>query len=154
MLRPNEQRVKYTIFAIWVVLGLEVISFISSYMQYDFLRKASMGIFLTEEDANANDMRERFVGMVYLICFIISGVLFIRWFRRAYYNLSLLGSRYVSYKDNWALWSWIIPIISLYQPYKMMNELYNGTKYVLKDHKSLLMIILIPNCCRGGGQCG
>ena len=47
-LRPNEQRAKNAIFWIWIVLALEIVNLISSYMQYDLLQTVANGSFVTE----------------------------------------------------------------------------------------------------------
>ena len=83
-LRPNEQRAKNAIMLIWIVLGLEVVLFISSNFQLELLNRMAIGSNYTMEEATANDTREGILGMVYLITFIVSAVMFIKWFRRAY----------------------------------------------------------------------
>ena len=49
------------------------------------------------------------------------------WFRRAYANLHRLGLKYIKHKDHWAIWSWIVPIISLWYPVGIMSEIWNET---------------------------
>src|SRR5690554_1359559 len=112
-LRPNETRAKTAMILIWIVLGLDVISAISSYFQAKLLRIAAMGEFISQEMANANDVRESIIGIVYLIVYVISGVTFIMWFRRAYYNLHQRDSN-LSYGEAWAAGSWFIPILNLF----------------------------------------
>ncbi len=58
-LRPNEQRTKYAVALIVIVLALEFVSLVSGYMQYDLLKKVANGAELSVEKANANDLRER-----------------------------------------------------------------------------------------------
>ncbi len=86
-LRPNEQRAKNAIVLIWIILALEIASLISGYFQYDLLNTVANGGEISTETANANDSREQIVGIIYMIAYIISGIMFIQWFRRAYYNL-------------------------------------------------------------------
>ena len=126
-LRPNEQRAKNAIFWIWIVLALEIVNLISSYMQYDLLQTVANGSFVTDEAISANDLREAVFGMIYFIAYLISGVTFILWFRRAYFNLHQKVN-YLQFSEGWAAGSWFVPIVNLYRPYRIMKEIYIETK--------------------------
>ena len=55
LLNPNEQRAKTAILLIWVVLGLDIISLISGFFEFQLLQNASAGTEISYEEANAND---------------------------------------------------------------------------------------------------
>lgn len=129
-IRPNQQRAKNAITLIWIVLVVEFVSFISSYFQYDLLQSVAHGNFVSLEEANANDTRELWMGIITIVSFLISAITFLSWFRRAYSNLGIKYGN-LSNSDGWVIGSWFIPIISLYQPYEMMKELYEKTKKLL-----------------------
>ena len=126
-LKPNEQRAKNAILLILIVLALEIVNLISSYMQYDLLQTVANGGLVSEEAAEANDTRESLLGIIYLIAYIISGITFIMWFRRAYFNLHQKVS-WITHSEGWAAGCWFIPIVNLYRPYQIMKELYIETK--------------------------
>lgn len=100
-LKPNEQRAKNAVTLIYIVLALEIMALISGYFQYDLLQTAANGGEVSTLWANSNDIREQTIAIVYLIAYVISGVTFIQWFRRAYYNLHL-QVRYLSHDEGWA----------------------------------------------------
>lgn len=129
-LKPNDQRAKYAILLIWIVLGFEIISMISGFFQYNLLQTALNGGIITMEEANANDKREQVIAILYLIAYFVSAITFILWFRRAYYNLHGRAT-ILSYTEGWAAGSWIVPFINLYRPYKIMKELYEETQEIL-----------------------
>ncbi len=131
-LKPNGQRAKNAITLIWIVLSLEIVSLISGYFQYDLLQTAANGGKISIETAIANYKREKIIGIIYLIAFVISAVTFIQWFRRAYYNLHLRVN-HLSYTEGWAAGSWFVPIVNLYIPYQIMKELYQETKELLTE---------------------
>lgn len=133
-LKPNGQRAQNAIILLWIVLALEIVSLISGYFQYTVLDAVANGEDISMEEANANDLREQVVGILYLIAYIISAVMFIRWFRRAFYNLQL-RVQYLSNSDGWAAGSWFVPIVSLYKPYQIMKELYEETKGALTKNE-------------------
>lgn len=134
ILRPNKQRAKNAITLIYLVLAFGVVSIISSYVQYELIEVAKTS-GISSETADANDLRERIIAICRLIVYLISGVTFIQWFRRAYYNLHLRAEE-LSYTEGWAAGSWFVPFINLARPYKIMKELYHET-HVLIEKKGL-----------------
>lgn len=132
-LKPNDGRAKAAIILIWIILGLEVLSLISSYMQLNLLGYADTDLMYFLDNVNANDLRELTIGWTYTAVFIVSAVTFILWFRRAYYNLHQKVS-YLEYEDGWAAGSWFIPILNLFRPITIMVELYNYTQEYLEKN--------------------
>ncbi len=129
-LRSNKERAKYAILLIWIVLAVEVIALISGYFQYDLLKESADGALISMERANANDIREYIITLVNFLVYIISCVTFIRWFRRAYYNLHTKLD-YLSYSEGWAAGAWFVPILNLFRPYQIMKELCVETQGLL-----------------------
>ncbi|HZH86358.1 MAG TPA: DUF4328 domain-containing protein [Brumimicrobium sp.] len=129
-LRPNRTRAKTAITLIWIVMGIEILSLISGYFQSTLLRNADSGIIISMEEANANDLREVIIGLLYSLAFIISGITFIMWFRRAYFNLHLKVPK-LSYGEGWAAGSWFVPILNWFRPFQIMSELYISTQKFL-----------------------
>jgi hypothetical protein len=129
-LKPNEQRAKKAILMIWIVLAAEIVSLISSCLQYDLLQTVANGGEFSAEAIEANDLRESLTGYIYLFFYIISIVTFIMWFRRAYYNLHQKVA-VLSYSEDWAAGCWFVPILNWYRPYKIMKELYVMTRKLL-----------------------
>jgi len=129
-LRLNDQRARIAVILIFIMFLMDIISGISGYFQYELLQIASEGGMISDEEANANDEREQIVGVIYLIIYIISGITFIQWFRRAYFNLHLKVD-HLSHTEGWAAGAWFVPIVGLYRPYQIMKELYEETKSLL-----------------------
>lgn len=140
-LKSNSQRAKALLTIIWIVLGLEVVSLISSGLQYNLLQTVANGGDITIEAVIANDLRELVIAILYLIAYVISGVLFIMWFRRAYYNLHQKVKN-LSFKEGWAAGSWFVPFVNLYRPFQIMKELYTETKKTLLEKDNSLQIDL------------
>lgn len=130
-MRYNADRARIAITLIWIILGLEIMMFISGFFQYNLLQNLSAGIEVSDEAINANDLREGAIGVLYLVVIIISGVTFIRWFRRAYFNLHTQVS-YLEHAEGWAAGAWFVPIINLFRPYNIMRELYDETDELLE----------------------
>jgi hypothetical protein len=107
-------------------MSLDIIAFISNYFQFDLLQTVANGGTVTSAEAVFNDIRQQIIGVVYSITYLVSGIVFIQWFRRAYFNLHLRSS-HLLYTDGWAAGSWFIPFLNLFRPFQIMKELYVET---------------------------
>ena len=146
-LKPNEQRAKLVLAFLWISLALEVLSFFSGYLQYGLLQLAANGTEITINEANANDMRESIIGICSMVVYIITAVMFIMWFRRAYFNLHIKVKNLI-YTEGWAAGCWFVPFINLYRPQQIMRELYEETRALLSK-KGLLSIDSISTSAIG-----
>jgi hypothetical protein len=133
-LRPNGQRAKNAMLLIWIVMAIELVALISKCFQYNLLQTAVNGGVITTDEATANDTTEQTIATLYLIVYFISGITFIQWFRRAYYNLHLKVGN-LSHGEGWAAGSWFTPIVNLYRPKQIMTELYDKTKSYLEQNR-------------------
>lgn len=133
MLRINAQRAKIAVIFLWVVLAIQLLSGISSLLQYDLLTRMSTGEFDFEE-VYANDNREQMIAIVHLVFYLLSTIFFIRWFRRAYFNLHLLR-RDLEFSEGWAAGAWFVPIVNLFRPYQIMTDLYRGMQRELQKRQ-------------------
>jgi hypothetical protein len=130
-IRPNFERAKWAQNLIWVVLGVQIMSIISSYLQYELIHSLNTHEIITNNELEANDLREGIIGILYLAAYITSAIVFIQWFRRAYYNLSLRIK--CQYTEGWAAGGWFVPFISLFYPYRIMSELQEKTTRLINQ---------------------
>ena len=133
-IRPNKERAKWAEYLIWALLGISAISMVSSYLQYDLLLKLQEGFYVSDQELTLNDLREGGIGIAIIIVYIFSVVTFIRWFRRAYYNLH---SRTLTpkYDEGWAAGSWFVPILNLFRPYHIMKEIDEETALLIEKRR-------------------
>ena len=129
-LRPNQERAKSAIILIYIVMGIELIDCISDYFQLRLLQRFQSGITVSVSEATANDLRVTILSLIYMVAYITSAVFFIRWFRRAYFNLHQVA-RVLSYGEGWAAGAWFVPIVNLFRPYQIMKELYEETEILV-----------------------
>ncbi|HLO81687.1 MAG TPA: DUF4328 domain-containing protein [Chitinophagaceae bacterium] len=122
-LKPNEERAKNAVMLIWIVMILDIAGALSGYFQYRLLSDAARGVEISPQAVEANDYREQMIGIVQLAFVAVAGIVFIKWFRRAYDNMHRLTS-YLSFEEKWAALSWFVPIIGWFRPYQIMKEMY------------------------------
>ncbi|MCL5246427.1 DUF4328 domain-containing protein [Cellulophaga sp. 20_2_10] len=120
-IKPNLERAKIAQALIWVVMALDAASAFSSYLQYNLLLLLKNEEYVSDLVLDSNDNREQIIALMYLVAFVVSIVTFLRWFRRAYYNLNIRVN--CSHFEWWAVGAWFVPIISLFRPYQIMKEM-------------------------------
>lgn len=133
-LKPNAQRARNAILMIWIVTVIAILSLLSSFIQYGLLLDMQNGQTVSMDDADINDIREGFILLLYLIAYIISGVTFIMWFRRAYFNLHQRVN-HLAHSEEWAVIGWFVPVINFFRPYTIMDELSKETQEYLNLHQ-------------------
>ena len=80
--------------------------------------------------AEWTDMLYAACSLAYIILFPLSAILFIRWFYRAYRNLSRLPVRRRRH-PWWTIAAWFVPLANLFLPYQIAKELFVKSEYLL-----------------------
>lgn len=132
-LRPNKERAKFAIILIFISMAIDIIALLSDYMQYNLLSNAANGLGISTEDATINDLRQQLINLTNLTIIIVSGIVFIRWFRRAYFNLHQ-KTDYLTESEGWAAGAWFVPVLSWFRPFQIMRDLYVETDKILMTH--------------------
>jgi heme/copper-type cytochrome/quinol oxidase subunit 2 len=131
-IKDNAKRAKHLIIVFWVLIGITVIALLSGYLEVALLQHVQDGGMITDEEATSNDNRQAIIGILQTVIYIVTIVFFLMWFRRAYGNLHRLGLKYIKHTESWAIWSFIVPIISLYRPVQIMNEIVEETQHKIR----------------------
>jgi hypothetical protein len=61
-------------------------------------------------------------------------VFFIQWFRRAYFNQEIKFKSMAS-SNGWVSGAWFVPIMNLFKPFQLMQEIYENAESYLLDKK-------------------
>jgi hypothetical protein len=124
-LQNNRMRGKWAIASVYILLAAFCFSLVSKGMQHQLLQQIK-----TEqvEDAviQANDLREQFLSVTVLVLYIITAIVFLFWFRRAYNNLHVVVAR-PAYPASAATSAWFIPFVNIIRPYRVAADLYEQT---------------------------
>lgn len=129
----NNQKAKYAIAMIWVIIILKILSLI-----------IEAPLFLLNENILSTDNIDQniilvvdsissYTALLTLAASIISIITFIRWFKQVYYNIELRVGK-LKYSNSWTIAGWFIPIVNLFIPYEMMKDLYTKTDQYLLCH--------------------
>jgi hypothetical protein len=130
--RSAENLTKWVRYALFAQIIVAVISMISGYFEYSLLSDFQNGVYTSQEmavaDSEASDLRQTLVGSLYLLVFIVSGFLILRWIHRANYNARQLGAKDMTTTPGWSIGYYFIPIWSLWKPYQAMKEIWLASK--------------------------
>lgn len=74
-----------------------------------------------------SDNQTSVIATVELVTFLIAGVCVIAWFHRAYGNLRRLGATTMRYGPGWAIGGWFVPILNLWRPKQIANDIWRGS---------------------------
>lgn len=125
-LRPNADRARNAITLLWLMAGCETLMLLLNYRQLGLLKRLERGEDLSEHTINNSDIAMGLASLVYLAVFIFTAITFIKWFRRAFYNLQR-STTGLQYTEDWAAAGWFVPVLNLFRPYQIMRELYTRT---------------------------
>jgi hypothetical protein len=84
--------------------------------------------FVGRDEVDHADNLDTISGISLLVGYLLIGPLtFIPWFHRAYSNLPRLGFRELRYGPGWAIGSWFVPILNLWRPKQIANDIYRAS---------------------------
>ena len=142
----NTKRGETVILFFWLVCVMSLISAISNFFEWGLLNRLTEE-YVSEEEATANDIRQFLIGLLVIGFNITLIVTYLNWFRRAYGNLVRLKQYPLEYSEVEVAWSWFIPIVNLYKPYKAAREIVRYYRMkameLTDDHKSSIDLTLL-----------
>ncbi|WP_180754527.1 DUF4328 domain-containing protein [Hymenobacter sp. DG01] len=123
MIRDNAGRgqMAYTVFLGLSLFSLAFAAFSMAYATY--LRQTDFSSTTVE----ILSIFQSLGTITQFILLILSIVVFMRWLRRAYYNLAATGFE-TNYADNQAVIAWFLPVMSMYRPYRITREVWQVTQ--------------------------
>ena len=126
------------------MLGVAAIAAIASTKaEIDLLQRALAGDSISATEALANDARQQLVNWIFLGLYAASAVAFIAWMYRASQNLGVLNGydrRYQKYPPVHSIFWWFLPVAHMWQPYRVMKNIWNETHGLGEDASSKLLM--------------
>ncbi len=104
----------------WIFLGTTLVSMLSDFMQMNLLYADNV----TLADADANDNRQQYIAIVYMIINLITVVTFMMWVHRANKNCHGFWAPHMDFSPGWSVGYFFIPFFNLYKPYQVMQEIW------------------------------
>jgi hypothetical protein len=82
---------------------------------------------VTQAELDASDSRQNLIGILQVLIYLATGIMFIIWFRRAYRNLEAWGTESLRFAAGWTVGGWLVPFLNLVRPKQIMNDLWRAT---------------------------
>ncbi|HWM12228.1 MAG TPA: DUF4328 domain-containing protein [Solirubrobacteraceae bacterium] len=98
----------------------------SGWLEAQLMDRLIAGEEVTDADATANDDRQALVGLIQFAVWIASAVVFIRWMHGAYRNVTIVAPTERRYGAGWAIGSWFVPIMNLFRPKQITNDIWRA----------------------------
>lgn len=118
---------KISKFLIWLLVAgalLDIVATCSSYLEYALLVAISEGQEITEETANANDLRQGLIGLSQILLFLVTAIVFCRWTYQIMGNARAVSDKSMKHSPGWAVGYYFIPVVNLWKPYQSLREAY------------------------------
>ncbi|MGH3022323.1 MAG: DUF4328 domain-containing protein [Gaiellaceae bacterium] len=125
--RPLRRRAKWVIAFLLVGVLADSVAVVSDLMERSLLADAEAGALISREEADSNDLRQLVVGAVQGTVFVLTAVVFLFWFHRAYRNLTALGAGPLRFGYGWAVGAWFVPFLNLWRPKQIANDIWRAS---------------------------
>jgi heme/copper-type cytochrome/quinol oxidase subunit 2 len=113
-----EARARVVRVALWVFIGVTVLTVISSFMvMARQLQMADPPLFIYALNSMA--------ALLFWLVLMLAAIAICAWVYRAHANLHDAGVHGLVYSPGWAVGSYFIPFVNCVVPFKAMRELYN-----------------------------
>lgn len=139
-IKPNEDRAKAAYLTVLMVTGVRILVGIihfNFYLYTDYSDPKNPFVLSPNEITETFQM-VKILTLIEVVIFIVSLVLFIRWFRRAFYNIEQVNPNLNGHNEE-TVYSWMIPVWNMFRPYQLMRELYQVSRKILLDSGRELM---------------
>lgn len=136
-LRDNRSRLKLAMRIMVVAVIADAIGVLLSLISIKFVGDIESGNY-SESDLEIFDLISLVYGIGYLIVIVLTIILFIMWFRRAYYNVTQFALTPPRFTEGWAAGAWFVPILSLFRPVQIMREIWLETIAYLRNRSPLI----------------
>ena len=118
-------------FGLFAQMLVGVICAISSIMEFNLLDKIARGGFYSqtaiEMAAKASDERQAMLGAAYIVVWLISGVIILRWIYRANQIARAKGAEGMAFTPGWSVGWYFVPVMWFWKPYQAMKEVWQAT---------------------------
>jgi len=130
--RDPTQLTQWLRYFLYASIAIDAIALFSGVLQYQLLSDFKLGIYssgdLATAAAEANDQRQKVVGLFQAGVAITTIILFSMWIYRANFNARTLGAQNMKFTPGWSVGYYFIPFLNIWRPYQAMKEIWKASK--------------------------
>lgn len=123
---PLEARSRWAVRGLALIIAVDLAAILNDLSFHSLLNRAAEGS-VTLAEAEAMDRRQQLISIVALVALAGAGFVFIRWLHTAYRDLRRRGVRDLRFGPGWAIGGWFVPILGLWRPKEVVNDVWRGT---------------------------
>ncbi|HEX8085856.1 MAG TPA: DUF4328 domain-containing protein [Solirubrobacteraceae bacterium] len=120
---PARVAVPLLVGAILAQVAIAVIEVVNVMLLTDAIQDRSGGF----DKIDQRDHLATITGLIQLVSFLAAGIAFMVWMTRAYDNVEALTPDVPRHWTGWAWLGWIIPILNLWRPKQIVNDMWRST---------------------------
>ena len=118
---------RQAVLVVFVAIALiSIAATVSDLLEIDLMNRVVDGGSSSDADATANDSRQSIVGVIQFASLIAGAIVFIRWLTAANRNADVVAPGTRRYGHGWAIGSWFVPILSLWRPKQIVNDVWRA----------------------------
>lgn len=96
---------------------------VSSLVERDLLGRLDT---VTDAELDQSDFRQVAIGVVQIATLLVTAIIFLIWFHRAYKNLLAFGAE-LPHGAGWAIGAWFVPILNLFRPKGIADAIWQAS---------------------------
>jgi hypothetical protein len=109
---------------LWLSIIVDSIAVWSGFMEYSLLQQIQAQTEDLTDVANANDLRQRVIGLTQVVLYIATAIVFLRWVYILNDNKRRFKASGLNYTPGWAVGWFFVPVAWFWKPYQAMRELW------------------------------
>jgi hypothetical protein len=127
--RDLRRLVRWLAIALAALTVIELAHAVSLWLQIGLMSQARSGGGVTRAAALSNDRREAVISILYLLAYILTAVLFLRWTYLAKKNAMVFGASFLEFdfSPGWSVGYYFVPLANLVAPYKALRETFQAS---------------------------
>jgi hypothetical protein len=108
-------------------LGLALVSALFEVIHIGIVRDIGDGSLEDFSTWDASNARLGFAYIATFVAYLLAAIPFIAWLVRARRNVEALGVYDLAWSKGWAIGGWFVPILSLWRPKQVVNEIWRAS---------------------------
>jgi hypothetical protein len=122
---------------------LDVVAVFSDESYRSLIQRAIAG-GISVQQADSADQRQTAIGFWQFGIFLVTAILFLIWFRRAYANVPRLGVGGMRHGPRWAVGAWFVPFLCLVRPKAIADDIWRGSDPKLAEEDTVGLAERVP----------
>ena len=120
-------RARATSFFLLATIFVYVFALVIHAQQFALVVQIEGGDAVSQAEVAALYDREATIGKLAGTLFVLTAIAFLMWVHRSHRNLSALGAQGLKFTPGWAVGWWFIPILNLFQPFRIIREIWRAS---------------------------